>query len=138
MRFKTTRIVAAIAVIGAVAAGGAAFTASNTVPNSVAGYGVSTVTGGVVDSLTYGLSSDGSNVTSATIVFEGNTVDDTAEIGFNGTSGNAVALQTCDTGVAGTNQESLAITTYTCPLSGVTTADVAQSQVTLTNNPQAT
>ena len=139
MRFnKPTRVVAAIAVIGAVAAGGAAFTASNTVPASVAGYGVSTVTGGVVDSLTYGFSTDGSNVTSATVVFEGNTSTDTAQIGFNGTTGTAVALETCNAGAPGTNLESLPITTYSCPLTGVTTVDLAQAQIVLSNNPQAT
>ncbi len=58
MRFnKTTRIAAAVAVIGAVAAGGAAFTASESLPTNVAGYGTTTVTGGTVTDLSYGLSS---------------------------------------------------------------------------------
>ena len=45
MKGKTKKIVLAVAVIGAVAAGGVAFTAANTVPDSVAGYGTSTVIG---------------------------------------------------------------------------------------------
>ena len=43
MKGKTKKIVLAVAVIGAIAAGGAAFTAANTVPDSVAGYGTTTV-----------------------------------------------------------------------------------------------
>ena len=39
MKGKTKKIVLAVAVIGAIAAGGVAFTAANTVPDSVAGYG---------------------------------------------------------------------------------------------------
>jgi hypothetical protein len=138
MRFnKPTRIVAAIAVIGAVAAGGAAFTAGNTVPASVAGYGQANVTGGVVDNLTYGFSSDGTTVTSATIAFLGNTISDTAEIGFNGTSGTAVALQTCNPGTAGSDANGVT-TVYSCPLTGltVTTANVSQADIVLTNNAQ--
>ena len=38
MKGKTKKIVLAVAVIGAIAAGGVAFTAANTVPDSVAGY----------------------------------------------------------------------------------------------------
>ena len=38
MKGKTKKIVLAVAVIGAIAAGGVAFTEANTVPNSVAGY----------------------------------------------------------------------------------------------------
>ena len=41
MQRKTKRIIGAFVVIAAIAAGGAAFTASNTVPNTVAGYGTS-------------------------------------------------------------------------------------------------
>ena len=55
MQRKTKKIVLALVVIGAVAAGGAAFTASNTVPDSVAGYGTSTVTGATADSVHYTL-----------------------------------------------------------------------------------
>ncbi len=48
MRFnKTTRIAAAIAVIGAVAAGGAAFTDTTNQPaNQALGYGSTTISGG--------------------------------------------------------------------------------------------
>jgi hypothetical protein len=45
MKGKTKKIVLAVAVIGAIAAGGVAFTAANTVPDSVAGYKTTTVSG---------------------------------------------------------------------------------------------
>lgn len=129
MRFnKPTRIVAAIAVIGAVAAGGAAFTASNgTLPATVAGFSSANVTGGTVESLSYTLSGDGTTVDSATIVFLGDTRTDSASIGFGGAT-----QAPCTTG---TTLDGAGNTTYTCTLSGVTTANVATVQVALVNNP---
>jgi hypothetical protein len=68
MRFKTTRIVAAIAVIGAVAAGGAAFTAGTGQPGTQAvGYGATTVTGGSISGITYQLSADGTTINTVTL-----------------------------------------------------------------------
>lgn len=70
MRFhkKTTRIAAAIAVIGAVAAGGAAFTAGTGQPtNQALGYGATTVTGGNITGITYQLSADGTTVDTVTL-----------------------------------------------------------------------
>ncbi|HEX3615833.1 MAG TPA: hypothetical protein VHU61_04820 [Solirubrobacteraceae bacterium] len=128
MRFKPTRIVAAIAVIGAVAAGGAAFTDSNTVPDTTAGYGTATVSGGTVDSLSYTLSTDGTSLTQATVVFDGDTTGDTASIAFNAPNTD---LQTCDAGTLDSNSN----TTYTCPLTGITTADETSVQIALVNNP---
>ena len=55
MQRKTKRIIGAIVVIAAIAAGGAAFTASNTVPDTVAGYGTSNITGATVTALHYTL-----------------------------------------------------------------------------------
>jgi hypothetical protein len=127
MRFKPTRIVAAIAVIGAVAAGGAAFTDSNTVPDTTAGYGTATVSGGTVDSLSYTLSTDGTSLTQATVVFDGDTTGDTASIAFNAPNTD---LQTCNVGTLDSNSN----TTYTCPLTGITTADETSVQIALVNN----
>jgi hypothetical protein len=125
MRFKTTRIVAAIAVIGAVAAGGAAFTDSNTQPTtSVAGYGTTSVTGGTVTSLTYALSSNGADINTATIVWSGDTSLDTTVIGFNGGG-----TYSCGTGtfISGS-------TTFTCDLTtdSVTTAAETVADIALT------
>jgi hypothetical protein len=46
---------AAVAAVGLVAAGGSAFTASNVVPESAAGYGAQTVSGYTASDITYGL-----------------------------------------------------------------------------------
>ena len=127
MRFnKTSRIAAAVAVIGAVAAGGAAFTAGNTVPTTTAGFGSATVSGGTVLSLNYTLSSDGTTINTATIVFQGNTSTDTAAIGFNNG-----AQTTCAAG----SVDGAGNTSYTCTLSGVTTASQTSAQISLVNNP---
>jgi hypothetical protein len=68
MRFKTTRIVAAIAVIGAVAAGGAAFTAGTGQPATQAlGYGSTTVTGGSVTGISYQLDAEGTDIDTVTL-----------------------------------------------------------------------
>lgn len=68
MRFKTTRIVAAIAVIGAVAAGGAAFTDTTAQPaNQALGYGVTDISGGDITGISYQLSSDGTTVDTVTL-----------------------------------------------------------------------
>lgn len=68
MRFKPTRIVASIAVIGAVAAGGAAFTASTDQPTTQAlGYGVTSVTGGDITGISYQLSADGTTIDTVTL-----------------------------------------------------------------------
>ena len=68
MRFKTTRIVAAIAVIGAVAAGGAAFTdATGQPPNQALGYGATSVTGGTIQGISYQLSADGTTIDTVTL-----------------------------------------------------------------------
>jgi hypothetical protein len=138
MRFnKTGRIVAAIAVIGAVAAGGAAFTDSNAMPtNSVAGFGTTSVSGGTVTSLQYALSGDGYYIDTATIVFQGDVSADTASIGLSdgatvGSDGTTDGtLVACGSGsyVSGTG------TTFSCDLSSsnIVTATVKQADITLT------
>lgn len=69
MRFnKTMRIAAAVAVVGAVAAGGAAFTDTTGQPSGQAlGYGATSVTGGNVTGISYQLSADGTDIDSVTL-----------------------------------------------------------------------
>ena len=55
LRFPIMRLVVAAVTAAAVAGGAYAFTASNTVPNSVAGAGSGTVSGYTVTNLHYGL-----------------------------------------------------------------------------------
>ena len=65
------RMVAVVVVIGAIAAGGAAFTASNTVSDSVAGYGTSNITGATATDVHYTLSADGTDINTVLITFTG-------------------------------------------------------------------
>ena len=81
MKRRTKRIIGAIVVIAAIAAGGAAFTASNTVPDTVAGYGTSNITGATVTALHYTLNADGTEITDASLTFQG---DQTAPATLNG------------------------------------------------------
>src|SRR3954469_1677940 len=62
MKGKTKKIVLAVAVIGAIAAGGVAFTASNTVPASVAGYGTNVVSGTTVTAVHHTLTTNGQEI----------------------------------------------------------------------------
>jgi hypothetical protein len=87
MKRNKKRIVAAIAVIGALAAGGAAFTASNTISSdSVAGYGNVTVSGANVSNIANTLSADGKTITGVQLTFASD-IDpaSTVEIGWSQT-----------------------------------------------------
>jgi hypothetical protein len=77
------RMVAVVVLIGAIAAGGAAFTASNTIPDTVAGYGTSHITGATAHTLNYQISSDGTTITEADLVFQGDLTGDVVTAGFN-------------------------------------------------------
>ena len=87
------RMVAVVVLIGAIAAGGAAFTASNTIPNTVAGYGTSNITGATADSLNYTYSADGTSITAEDIVLHGDFTADVVKAGFgtNSLTGCTVA-----------------------------------------------
>jgi hypothetical protein len=74
MRFnKTTRIAAAVAVIGALAAGGAAFTDTTNQPATQAlGYGATSISGGNITGISYQLSANtaapnGPSITTVTL-----------------------------------------------------------------------
>ena len=69
---KVTKLVAAAGLAGLIAVGGEAFTASNTVPNSIAGYGQSTVSGATITNIAYtSLGTDASKL--ASVVFTSST-----------------------------------------------------------------
>jgi hypothetical protein len=83
MRSKTSRIIAAVVVIGAVAAGGAAFTASSGLPaTATAGYDTSTVSGATATNLHYVLGDNGASVTSAVVTFDASQSGKTITAGF--------------------------------------------------------
>lgn len=105
---RSTKIATAAGLAGLAVAGISAFTASNTfdagatVPST--GYGSTTVTGASVKSLAYNLDATGANVTSATLVLDGDTHTSNVSLSYNG--GNSFA---CGTGTVSTGT-----TTYTC------------------------
>ena len=69
MQRRTKRLVGAVALIAALAAGGAAYTASNTLSTSVAGYGNVSVTGDNVTDISNVLSADGQNIDTVNLTF---------------------------------------------------------------------
>jgi hypothetical protein len=68
---NTKKIIASLVAVGALAASGTAFTSSNTVADSVAGYGTSTISGANATELKYTLSADGTTINSAALKFQG-------------------------------------------------------------------
>jgi len=131
MKRKSKRLLVALVLIGVLAAGGAAFTAANVVPNTTAGYGTSTITGATADKIVYTLSSDGTQITGATIDLHTASASDltsgyTVQAGFNTSN-----LTTCSVnsgfGTNGTNgtDTEFTCTGYTQSTSGATSFNVA-------------
>jgi hypothetical protein len=114
------RMVAVVVLIGAIAAGGAAFTASNTIPDSVAGYGTSHITGADAHTLNYVISSDGTTITEADLSFVGDVSADTVTAGFN-----ADNLQNCTVGAYdGSTYTPVTCTGFAQPTTGATSFNV--------------
>lgn len=126
MHRRTRRITLAVILTGALAAGGAAFTASNTVASSTAGYGTSHITGATATDIKYTLSSDGTQINSALITFSGDLSNDTVQAGFESS-----ALTTCS---APTYTSSSDSSTSTCSGYTESTASSATFNVAVTNN----
>jgi hypothetical protein len=120
---KSTRFLGALAVAGIVVAGGTAFTASNTVPASVAGYGTSTISGATATALSYTLSADGTTITGAALTFTGDQTGRTVQAGF-GTD----ALTDCTVGAYdGTTSTSVTCTGFTQATAASASFNVAVS-----------
>jgi hypothetical protein len=123
MHRKPRTILLGLVVVGALAAGGAAFTAGNTIPDTTMGFGTSHITGATATSLTYTRSADGSTITAATLVFTGDISTKTVEAGFN-----ANALETCAAGTFAAGDTTVVCTMGTPePTAGATTFNVAVS-----------
>jgi hypothetical protein len=123
MHRKPRSILLALVVVGALAAGGAAFTAGNTIPDTTMGFGTSNITGATATSLTYTRSADGSTITAATLVFTGDISANTVEAGFN-----ANALEPCAAGTFAAGSTTVVCTMGTPePTAGATTFNVAVS-----------
>ena len=125
MHRRTRRITLALVLVGALAAGGAAFTASNTVADSTAGYGTSHITGATATDIKYTLSADGTEINSALITFTGDLSNDTVKAGFESNS-----LTTCSTPV----YDGSANSTTTCSGYTESTASSSTFNVAVTNN----
>jgi hypothetical protein len=123
MHRKPRTILLGLVVVGALAAGGAAFTAANTIPDTTMGFGTSHITGATATSLTYTRSADGSTITAATLVFTGDVSANTVEAGFN-----ANGLETCAAGTFAAGSTTVVCTMGTPePTAGATTFNVAVS-----------
>jgi hypothetical protein len=119
------RMVAVLVVVGAIAAGGAAFTAANTVPPTTAGYGTSSISGATATDIAYSLNGDGTQINSATITFTGDLSNDTVKAGFESNN-----LTTCSTPVYDGSTSS----TSTCSGYTESTASSSTFNVAVTNN----
>ncbi len=118
------RMVAVVVLIGAIAAGGAAFTAANVVPASTAGYGTSNITGANATDVHYTLNADGTEISTVLITFTGDLSADTVQAGF-GTD----ALTTCSAPVFASGNSTTTCSGYT-----QSTASSATFNVAVTNN----
>jgi hypothetical protein len=102
---NTKKIVASLAAVGALAASGTAFTASNSIPDKVVGYDSASISGATASALQYRVSADGATITGADLTFEGNQSGRTVKAAFNGA---ALAACTVGTYVAGTDSTPVA------------------------------
>ena len=90
MQRRTKRLMGAVALIAALAAGGAAYTASNTLSTSVAGYGNVAVTGDNVSDISNVFSADGQNIDTVNLTFQTAVLaGQTVTAGFGPTAGTA-------------------------------------------------
>jgi hypothetical protein len=125
---NTKKIVASLVAVGALAASGTAFTSSNTVAASVAGYGTSTISGANATEVKYTLSADGTTISEAALKFEGDLTAPSLKIvkaGF-GTD----ALTAC---VVGVYDEATTKTPVNCSGFSQNTASSASFNVAVTN-----
>lgn len=125
-----TRLVGAVAVAGMAAAGGSAFTNSNTFASGstkpLTGYATTTVSGGTINSLAYNLDAAGANVTSVALVLANNTTTSAVSLNFNG--GTSFS---CGTGTASGTTAPIT-TSYTCtPATAQSTSGLTSTGVVI-------
>jgi hypothetical protein len=108
---RTRRLIGAAALAGVFAAGGAAFTASNSLPaaNVTRGYGSQTISGVTAESVTYNTNAPKDTITSVALVLTGDTTGKTIQIAFND-----AAPATCSD--PGTFDDIEHHTTYSCEI----------------------
>lgn len=121
---KSTKVFAAVAGAMLVVAGGSAYTAANTVPASIAGYGSASVTGAVATNIQHELADDGVTIESTVITFDASQADNKVVAGF----GAAGALLECDV------VTTVATCDWTDPGPAPTTASAANFRVAVSSN----
>jgi hypothetical protein len=133
MKRNKKRLVAAVAVVGALAAGGAAFTASNTFnTGDIAGYASTAVSGATIADQVNNLSTDGTQITSVDLTFTASQAGNTVKAGFSDEGG----LVTCTDSNTGTDTKYNCVTTNTtgAGLGGLeSTAAASNFAVAVTN-----
>jgi hypothetical protein len=103
MQRRTRRIIIGVALIAALVAGGAAFTASlgaNFPTGTVAGFGQDHIVGASAAGVNYALSSDGQYVTEADVYVTTDVSGDTVQAGFGDTVNDAVLASCTSSGTA--------------------------------------
>jgi hypothetical protein len=118
---KLGKAFAALAVAGAIAAGGSAFTASQTVVSSYAGTGTQTISGANVVNVHYDLDASKANITAVSLVFAGDTTDQEVFLSLDGTN---PSLCVGGGGIEVAGVFAAAQTSYTCTVSVATSAAV--------------
>jgi hypothetical protein len=83
--YKTRKLFGAAAFAGMLAAGGAAFTASNSLPSPTVtkGYGAQSISGVTAESIVYDTNLSKDTITSVRLVLTGDTTEKTIQIAFN-------------------------------------------------------
>jgi len=131
----TTKLVGAAAIVAALAAGGAAFTASNTMPTSQhVGYGSVTVTGGTVDNIDYNINAtDVSKLDGVTVWVNGDYTGSTVTVQWNNANSGTPTypVVTCTTGAYNSPD-----TEFDCT-APINAADATSLDVTITTTPKA-
>jgi hypothetical protein len=142
MRRNKRRIVAAVAVVGALAAGGAAFTdnigGSPITGGTVAGYATSAVSGATATDVNYTLSPNGTQITAVNFTFADKLDGDTLKLAFdNAALYPCLGTQTDATGVIAPGTYTAGQTKVTCSLASTGNQDTTAAtslQVAVTNN----
>lgn len=126
---RSTRIAATGLVAAAAITGVSAFTASNTVPTSTAGYGSATVSGAVATDISYTTSADGATISDATVTFQGDQTGNLVKAGFNSAAQRDCTVGSFVPGLLGEPGS----TTTTCSGFSQPTADATTFTVTVTS-----
>jgi hypothetical protein len=124
---RARTIVLGVVALAFLSGGASAFTAGNTVPNTTAGYGTSTISGATANSIIYTLNGPGTLITVATIKLTGD-----YHTGFDVRAGFGTDVLTQCTVGAYVNPDTTVVCTFGAGDEGDTAADIA-FHMTVTN-----